>query len=188
MKTKIFTLFLFQVCFLDAQLSNKVKELAKPLDTISYAESSRIGIDGEESKIYNYFKALAKVAKNEELYYLAKNRSNSLKLYSSKELLKRNDNRFLEIYQYYSAHPLIMKYWEGCVGKKENIATYLKSEVNSAKEIISMRDSLLQEKKSNFIQRQLERINEEGYKSLTQKHLEFYLKEIEKIDSEKSIH
>lgn len=44
------------ISFFIAQISKKVKELAKPLETISYAESSHIGIGGEKSEIYNYFK------------------------------------------------------------------------------------------------------------------------------------
>ncbi len=188
MRTKIFILFLFQIYFLNAQLSNKVKELTKPLDTISYAESSHTGIGGEESKIYNYFKALAKVAKNDELYYLARNGSNSLKLYSSQELFKRNDKRFVKIYQYYHDHPLFMKYTEGCVGKRSDITSYLKNEIYSAKEIVILRDSILKEKKSNFNESQLKSIYEEGYKELSLKNLKFYFNEIQKIDSEKSIY
>ncbi|GAA5086066.1 hypothetical protein GCM10023210_07500 [Chryseobacterium ginsengisoli] len=165
---------------LNAQLSNKAKILAKRLDTLLYAESSHIGIDGEENRIYNYFKKLSKIASNDELYYFAKNGSNALKLYSSKELLKRNDKRFLEIYKYYSDNPLIMKYWEGCISKKENIANYLKGELYSAKFIVSLRDSILKEKRSNLIESQLKSIYEEGYKNLSQKNLDFYLNEIEK--------
>ncbi|WP_415328551.1 hypothetical protein [Chryseobacterium sp. MMS23-Vi53] len=181
MKLKFVFILLSQTCILNAQLSNKVRTLAKPLDTISFAESSHIGIDGEESKIYNSFKKLSKTATNNELYYFAKNGSNALKLYSSKELLKRNDKRFIEIYKYYSDNLLQMKYREGCVGKREDIAYYLKSELYSAKEIISIRDSLLLKKnRSQSSNAQLKSIKEEGYSKIRQKDLEYFLKEIEK--------
>lgn len=111
-----------------------------PLNAFSYAESPHIGVSGEKSKIYDYFQKLSKVAKNDELYYLAKNGSNALKLYSGQELLKRNDKRFLEVYHYYLKHPLIMKYQNGCTIEKDNMAIYLKKEMLSAKYIISVRD------------------------------------------------
>lgn len=182
MKIKIAFLLVFQLYFINAQISQKVKALAKPLETINYAESSHIGIGGEASEIYNYFKKLSKIAKNDEIYFFAKNGSNSLRLYSSQELLKRNDKRFLEIYKFYTDNPLIMKYQMGCVGNNENISTYLKNEIYTATEIVSMRDTSLKMKKDKFIQVQLESIKEEGYGKLTQKNLEFYLKETDKID------
>lgn len=74
----------------------------------------------------------------------------------------------------------------GCVGKRENIATYLKNEIYSATEIVSMRDSSLKMKKDRFIQVQLESIKEEDYGKLTQKNLEFYLNETDKIDKSKN--
>ncbi|MET3537155.1 hypothetical protein [Chryseobacterium limigenitum] len=186
MKIKIVFLLVFQLCFINAQISQKVKALAKPLDTIDYAESSHMGIDGESSIIYGYFKEISKTAKNDELYFFAKNGSNSLRLYSSQELLKRNDKRFLEIYKFYTDNPLIMKYQMGCVGNKENIATYLKREIYMATEIISMRDYLLKTKKDKFIKAQLESIEEEGYDKLTQKNLKFYLRETDKIDKSRN--
>ncbi|AZA51787.1 hypothetical protein [Chryseobacterium sp. G0201] len=71
MKIKIAFLLVFQIYFISAQLSKKVIELAKPLDTINYAESSHIGIGGEASEIYNYFKKLSKTANKDELYFFA---------------------------------------------------------------------------------------------------------------------
>lgn len=185
MKIKFILFLVFYSYSVNAQVSFKVKQLAKPLDTISYAESSHIGIGGENSKIYDYFRKLSKIAKNDELYYYAKNGSNALKLYSSQKLLKRNDKRFPEIYQYYHDNPLIMKYQNGCIIKKDNITAYLKNEVHSAKDIISLRDSLLQEKRRDLIKNQLTSIYVEGYGKLSQKNLKSYLKEIERIDSGK---
>lgn len=170
------TIFLLLTTFFcEAQISKKVKMLARPLDTIQYAESSHIGIGGERSKLYDDFRKLAKTATNDELFYLAKNGSNSLRLYSGKKLFKRNDKRFLEIYQYYNDHPVLMKYVNGCVGKKDNIATHLMDEIYAAKEIISIRDSISKEKTDNFTKAQLKSIEDEGYKKLKKEEIQFFL-------------
>lgn len=185
MKLRMFPLLLFTVIFCEAQISEKVKMLAKPFDTIQYAESSHIGIGGERSKLYDDFRKLARIATNDELFYLAKNGSNSLRLYSGKELFKRNDKRFLEIYQYYYDNPLFMKYIDGCVGERNDIKSYFKGEIYSAKEIITIRDSILKEKTNKFTKVQLKSINDEGYKTLKIKSVEYFLNEIKKIDSGK---
>jgi len=77
MKFTTVLLIFFLPFFCRAQISREVKILAKPLDTIDYVESSHVGISGQKSKIYNYFKKLSKIANNDELYYFAKNGSNS---------------------------------------------------------------------------------------------------------------
>ncbi|WP_428069933.1 hypothetical protein [Chryseobacterium gambrini] len=106
-------------------------------------------------------------------------------MYSEKELFKRNDKRFLEIYEYYNDHPVWMKYVNGCVGKKDNIATHLMDEIYAAKEIISIRDSISREKTDNFTKVQLKSIDDEGYKKLKIENVKYFLREIKKIDSEK---
>ncbi|WP_294299091.1 hypothetical protein [uncultured Chryseobacterium sp.] len=185
MKLKISLLFLLAICFINAQVSHKVKALAKPLENISYAESLHVGIGGEKSIIYGYFKKLSDAASTDDLYYFAKNGSNALRLYSGIELLKRNDERFLSVYQYYLYHPLMVKYQDGCVGKVDNIASHLKRELYSAKEIIAVRDSLLKEKRSDLIKSQLKSINDAGYKKLSRKSVMSYIREIEKTEAEK---
>ncbi|OVE57498.1 hypothetical protein [Chryseobacterium mucoviscidosis] len=175
MKWKSTIFLLFTIIFCEAQISEKVKMLAKPLDTIQYAESSHIGIGGERSKLYDDFRKLAKNATNDELFYLAKNGSNSLRLYSGKELFKRNDKRFLEIYQYYHDNPLFMKYINGCMGKEDHIANHLMDEMYAAKEIISIRDSISKEKTDNFTKAQLKSIEDEGYEKLKKKEIQFFL-------------
>ena len=62
MRYKYFYVFLLVFSFIgyNAQVSDAVKKLAKPLENISYAESSHIGVGGDESKIYNQFKSLFK--------------------------------------------------------------------------------------------------------------------------------
>lgn len=62
MKYKYFysLLLVVNIVFYHAQVSDAVKKMAQPLSTLSYAESSHIGYGGEESKIYNQFKKIAK--------------------------------------------------------------------------------------------------------------------------------
>lgn len=183
MKLKISLFFLFVTGFSNAQISEKAKVLAKPLEAFSYAESRYIGIGGDKSTLYDHFRKLSKVASTDDLYYLAKNGSNALRLYSSQELMKRNDKRFLEIYEYYFNNPSIIKYKDGCVGREENISDHLKRELYSAKDIIQLRDSLLKEKSDHFTKAQLESINENGYRYLSQENLDFYIEAIKKTDA-----
>lgn len=185
MKLKISLFFLVIIGIGNAQISKKAKVLVKPLETFSYAESPYIGIGGDKSILYGYFRKLSEVASSNDLYYLAKNGSNALKLYSGQELMKRNDKRFPEIYEYYLHHPLIIQYKDGCVGREENIADHMKRELYSAKGIVSLRDSLLKEKTDGFIKAQLQSINKHGYRKLSQENVEFYIKAIEKIDAQK---
>lgn len=169
----------------NAQVSDRVKELAQPLNNISHAESSHIGIAGEESKIYNQFKKIAKVASNDELYYFAKNGSNALKIYSGKELLKRKDKRFFEVYKFYSEKPLIVKYIMGCIGSNKNISELLKDEVYASRQYILMRDSLLKEKSTPAAIKkiQLRQIKELGYGTFTKEDFNSAIKQLKEIDS-----
>jgi len=183
MKLKISLFFLFVTGFSNAQISEKAKVLAKPLEAFSYAESRYIGIGGDKSTLYDHFRKLSKVASTDDLYYLAKNGSNALRLYSSQELMKRNDKRFLEIYEYYLNYPSIIKYKDGCVGREENISDHLKRELYSVKDLIQLRDSLLKEKTDHFTKAQLESINENGYRHLSQENLDFYIAAIKKTDA-----
>ncbi|MCJ7932929.1 MAG: hypothetical protein MUW56_04670 [Chryseobacterium sp.] len=139
---------------------------------------------GEESKIYNQFKKIAKIASNDELYYYAMNGSNALRVYSGQELFKRNDKRFLEIYTFYSGNPLIMKYTLGCVGEHKNISEFLKDEVYSAQDYISLRDQLLKNK-DEISKIQLRQIKELGYGKLTEENIKSVKKQLEKIDIKK---
>lgn len=169
----------------NAQISNNVRELSKSLDTISYAEAPHIDIDGHESKIYNYFKKLSKIANNDELYFFAKHGSNSLRIYSSQELFKRNDKRFLEVYQFYSENSLLITYQLGCIKSKKNITQFLADEVFGTEEILTMRDQLKKQNKNNHLENFMKKTLielEENYKNLTQEDLKFYQNEIEKID------
>ncbi|REC52843.1 MULTISPECIES: hypothetical protein [Chryseobacterium] len=78
-----------------------------------------------------------------------------------------------------------MKYVNGCVVKKDNIATHLMDEIYAAKEIISIRDSISKEKTDNFTKAQLKSINNEGYKTLKIRSVEYFLNKIKNIDSGK---
>ena len=190
MRYKYFYCFLFTFILIisNAQISEAVKKLAQPLGNVSYAESPNIGVGGEESKIYNQFKKVAKIATRDELYYFAMNGSNSLRIYAGQELFKRNDKRFFDIYTFYSTNPLIMKYTQGCVGKNKNISAFLKDEVYSALEYISLRDQLLKNKsKEDEISKlQLNQIKELGYGKLTEENINSVKKQLEKIDNKKS--
>ncbi|WP_347219203.1 hypothetical protein [Chryseobacterium sp.] len=180
-----FFLIILNFSWYKGQISDKVRALAQPLENIFHAESAHIDVDGRESKIYNQFKKLAKIANNDELYYFAKNGSNALRLYSSQELFKRNDKRFLELYKLYLQKPLIMNYKMGCIGHSGNIADFLKNEVYSSKDIISLRDFLLKEKNTpdNLTKIQLEQIEDMGYKTTTQENITYMIKQIDEIDT-----
>ncbi|CAD0220810.1 hypothetical protein [Chryseobacterium sp. JV274] len=180
-------LLAFSFAGYNAQVSDAVKKLAQPLDTISYAESSHIGVGGEESKIYNQFKKVAKIASNDELYYFAMNGSNALKLYSGKELFKRKDKRFLDIYTLYSRNPLKMEYILGCTIDSKNITKFLKDEVYTAPQYISLRDGLLKNNKQDEIRKiQLKQIKEMGYGKLTEGDVRTVKKDLEKIDQKQN--
>ena len=189
MRYKYFCSFLLIFGFIgyNAQVSDAVKKLAQPLDHISYAESSHIGVGGEESKIYNQFKKVAKIATNDELYYFAMNGSNALKVYSGKELFKRKDKRFLDIYTFYSRNPLKMEYALGCTIDSKNIAEFLKDEVYSAPQYISLRNGLLKNNKQDEIGKtQLKQIKEMGYGKLTEEDVRLVKKDLEKIDQKQN--
>ncbi|MGG1921395.1 hypothetical protein AB1278_06275 [Chryseobacterium sp. NRRL B-14798] len=190
MKNKYFYGFLITFIYTgyNAQVSDTVKKLAQPLSTLSYAESSHIGYGGEESKIYNQFKKIAKTASNDELYYYAMNGSNALRVYSAKELFKRNDKRFLVIYTFYYNNPLMMKYTLGCVGENKNISEFLKDEVYSAQDYISLRDHLLKnkDKQDEMSKLQLSQIRDHGYGKLTEENVNSVKKHLEEIDNKKS--
>lgn len=177
-------LLTFNFTWYTCQISDQMKALAKPLDNISYAESSHIGVAGQKSKIYNQFKELAKVASNEDLYYFAKNGSNALKVYSGEELFQRNDKRFFDIYTYYSQNPLMMKYMVGCVSSNKNIAEFLKDKVYSAQQSVLVRNSLLKEKNisDKVRKKQLEQFKKLGYDTFTEENLNLTLKQLEEID------
>ncbi|WP_312508067.1 hypothetical protein [Chryseobacterium culicis] len=180
-------LFTFSIIKLNAQVSDTVKKTAKPLDNISYAESSHTGAGGEESQLYNQFKKVARIATNDELYYFAMNGSNALKLYSGKELFKRKDKRFIEVYTFYSSHPLVMKYTLGCVGKNKNISEFLEDEVYAAPFYISLRDQLMknEDKQDEIVKTQLAQIKEEGYDQLSEEDVNSVKKQIEEINKKK---
>ncbi|MDR3026389.1 hypothetical protein [Chryseobacterium sp.] len=186
MSYKYFCGLLLTLSFIgyNAQVSDAVKKLAKPLNHISHAESPHIGIGGEESKIYNQFKKVAKIATNDELYYFAMNGSNALKVYSGKELFKRKDKRFLDIYTFYSRNPLKMKYVSGCTIDSKNIAEFLKDEVYAAPQYISLRDELLKNNKQDEIGKtQLKQIKEIGYGKLTEEDVRTVKKQLENINN-----
>lgn len=175
MKLRLICIFLTISFISNAQISRKLKDKVEIIDKKFFDIILQTYDNKSYEELYTLYSEISKTATNDELFYLAKNGSNSLKLYSGKELFKRNDKRFLEIYQYYNDHPVLMKYVNGCVGKKDNIATHLMDEIYAAKEIISIRDSISKEKTDNFTKAQLKSIEDEGYKKLKQKEIQFFL-------------
>ncbi|WP_121460323.1 hypothetical protein [Chryseobacterium defluvii] len=188
MKMNIAFALLFSLSFFNAQISDQVRKLAKPLDTIAYAESEYITVGAEKSKVYEYFQKLAEAANNDELFYLAKNGSKSLKFYSSRELLKRNDKRFLEIYRFYTENPFSLPYMYGSEVSDEDIKQHLKQAMKTATEMLSLVEEWKNDESNNalenFENKQLRKF-EEKYKNLTKNDLKFYWQEIGKIDSDK---
>ena len=129
---------------------------------------------------------MAKIATNDELYYFAMNGSNALKLYSGKELFKRKDKRFLDVYTFYFSNPLMMKYILGCVGENKNITEFLKDEVYAAPQYILLRDELLKNRKQDETGKiQLGQIKEMGYDKLTEEDVRTVKKQIEEINKKK---
>ncbi|GAB0157353.1 hypothetical protein CHRYSEOSP005_26260 [Chryseobacterium sp. Alg-005] len=188
MKINIAFIFFFSTFFINAQISDQVRKLAKPLDTIAYAESEYIKVGAEKSKVYEYFQKLSEVADNDDLFYLAKNGSKSLKFYSSKELLKRNDKRFLDIYKFYTENPFSLSYTYGSEVSDEDITSHLKHAIKTTTEILSLVEEWKNDEKNNVLEsfedKQLRKF-EEKYKNLSKNDLKFYWQEIGKIDSEK---
>ena len=118
-----------------AQLSRDKLELIQPLAKLDYAESSSVGIVGEDSKIYLCFQKIKNKLTNEELLILSKNSSNCLRLYSCFELIARNELLIVSIYEYYRQFPLKMMYTQGCVGSIVDIAEMIFKEYENVFEI-----------------------------------------------------
>lgn len=77
------------------QLSSKNQRLIKPLLNESNAESSHVGIRGSKSKVYQKFENIKNQLSNDDLFYLAKNSNDVLRIYSSEELVYRDDTRII---------------------------------------------------------------------------------------------
>ncbi len=130
-------LFISSFCF--AQLSADKYQLIKELSKIDYAESRNIGVGGELSKIYESFENIKSNFDDHDLIFLAKNSSNVLRLYSSLELIRRNNPAIVEIYKYYKMYPLNFKYQSGCVIRKTELSKLIYEEFQT---IIETKETL----------------------------------------------
>jgi hypothetical protein len=167
-KIRFLFLLLFPI-FLLSQLNKEKIKLLEPLSKIDYAESSHVGVGGEESEIYNDFEKIKNKFTNEELLFLAKNSSNSLRLYSCLELVRINEPKIVTLYEYYKIYPLKMLYRQGCEGSS-----------------VFLSDMILQEYKNNiYMKKELEGLILELEKEYKNSELIIYYKkqlaEIEKI-------
>lgn len=97
------------------QLSLRNQRLIKPLLIEEVAESPHVGIGGNKSKVYEKFEKIKSKLSNDDLFYLAKNSNDVLRVYSSQELVYRNDIRIVDLYQHYKDYPMVVSYTLGCV-------------------------------------------------------------------------
>ena len=113
------------------QISNEKQKLLEPLLKLNYAESSNIGVGGEPSKIYEKFQSIKSKFNNKELLFLARNSSNALRLYSSQELVRRNENLIVSLYYYYKKYPLKFRYTNGCISEIKDLSEMIKLEFDN---------------------------------------------------------
>lgn len=93
--------------------SDKLK-LEEKLDNIDYGESENVGYDGGPGQTKIQFDSIKGKLNNDDLYELTKNYSPPLRLYSSLELIHRNDKRVIQIYKEYKNKNYEIRYKSGC--------------------------------------------------------------------------
>ncbi len=95
MKLRLICIFLTISFISNAQISRKLKDKVEIIDKKFFDIILQTYDNKGYEELYTLYSEISKTATNDELFYLSKNGSNSLKLYSGKELFKRNDKRFL---------------------------------------------------------------------------------------------
>ncbi|WP_282629101.1 hypothetical protein [Empedobacter sedimenti] len=120
MKRILFLFFLPIISF--GQLSLKNQRLIKSLLLEENAESPHIGVGGNKSKVYTKFEKVKDKLSNDDLFYLAKNSNDVLRIYSSEELVYRDDNRIVELYKHYKDYPMVVSYTLGSVMQPNDLA------------------------------------------------------------------
>lgn len=154
------------------QISNEKQKLLEPLLKLDYAESNNIGVGGEPSKIYENFQSVKSKFNNKELLFLARNSSNALRLYSSQELVHRNETLVVSLYYYYKKYPLKFRYTDGCVNEIKDLSDMIKQEFDNIFFLKTELESILSSiKKDNKLYKKDELYN----------HYEQKLKEITSI-------
>lgn len=99
-------------CF--GQLSSDKLKLIEKLTKIEYAESENVGNEGGPGQTRIQFDSIKGKLSNDDLYNLAKNYSPPLRLYSSLELILRNDKRIIQVYKEYKNNNFEILYKSGC--------------------------------------------------------------------------
>ncbi|TCI90604.1 hypothetical protein [Tenacibaculum sp. M341] len=136
-KTFLILLFSISTQNILSQVSNRVSELSKKLETIHCAESSIIGVAGKPSIIYSNYRKIDSIATNKELFHFAKNGSNSLRFYSLKSLVNRKDiEKVIWLYQFYSKYPMKVVYQSGCEVQTISLTGVIKQELRLIQKII----------------------------------------------------
>lgn len=101
------------------QLNSDKLKLLEKLDKIDYAESESVGYSGTPGQTRIQFDSIKNKLSNDDLYELAKNHSAPLRLYSSLELIHRNDKRIIKIYKNYHKNDFELLYKSGCTFQKK---------------------------------------------------------------------
>lgn len=114
--------------FVFSQLTMKKEKILGILTKTQIAESQYIGESGEESIIFRKFNHVKNKLSNNDLYNLALRGSNALRLYSSQELVFRNDKRIINVYKYYQKNIHPVSYMQGCIQEKINLTDVIENE------------------------------------------------------------
>ncbi|MGX9987114.1 hypothetical protein [Soonwooa purpurea] len=113
MKLKLFLICLIFSNSIFGQLNSDKFKLLENLNKLNYAESENIGYAGTLGKTRIEFDSIKSKFNNNDLIYISKNLSAPLKLYSSIELVHRNDNRIFDIYKFYKTNKYEIEYHSG---------------------------------------------------------------------------
>lgn len=132
MKASLLSMFLILPFIVNAQLTSKKMSLIQNLNSKNYAESEVVGYAGTPGKTRIEFDEVKAELTNNDLVYISQNSSDALKLYSSIELIYRNDKEIIKIYKHYLKNGYKIEYHSGCINdSKEKIADLIYSEFES---------------------------------------------------------
>lgn len=113
MRIKLFFICLIFSISIFGQLNCDKLKLLENLNKLNYAESENVGYEGTPGRTRIEFDSIKSKFDNDDLIYISKNLSDPLKLYSSLELVHRNDNRILDIYKFYKTNLYEIEYHSG---------------------------------------------------------------------------
>ncbi|MFL9832459.1 hypothetical protein [Chryseobacterium terrae] len=132
---KSFLLIIFPILSY-GQLSTRISELYKELSKSERYEGSHIGYEGKESKVYNTYKEINKLASDKEIEYIAFNGNAVPKMYATKTLFEKKSKQFLKAFNYARQNNQQLKGISGCVGYSTFLADKIYQIVFQEKEII----------------------------------------------------